>query len=205
MSGRNSTKKVLKFKIVVAGSKDAGKTSLIRRYATGKFTSDLLSTIGVDFETKKVDVDDMNILLNIWDFAGEEKFRTLFPAYVSGASAALLLYDITNKDSLDDLHDWIEVITSVHNRPKTLILIEAKCDLEDQRVISREAGMNFFKEYHFNGNLLPTSAKTGENVEKAFEMVGTEIVKNSLTKCPNCGNFYPIEQKICQYCGKKTQ
>jgi small GTP-binding protein len=198
-------KKLLKFKIVVAGAKDAGKTSLIRRYATGKFQSSLLSTIGVDFETKKVQLGETDILLNIWDFAGEEKFRTLFPAYVSGASGALLLYDITNQDSLTDLHDWIDVITSVPERPKTLILIEAKADLEDQREVMREEGNYIFNKYDFKGELLPTSAKTGKNVEEAFEMVGRQIVKNSLTKCPNCGNYYAIEQKFCQFCGKKTK
>jgi small GTP-binding protein len=200
-----NTKKHLKFKIVVAGSKNVGKSSLIRRYATGEFNSDLLSTIGVDFETKRVQVNEMDILLNIWDFAGEEKFRILFPAYVSGASGAILLYDITNQDSLSDLDDWMNVITSVPNSPKTLILVEAKADLENKREVMREEGEYFFKKHNFKGDLLGTSSKTGKNVEKVFKMMGREIVKNSLKKCQNCGNFYPIEQKFCQYCGHKTQ
>ncbi len=195
--------KLLKFKVVVAGSKNAGKTSLIQRYSTGKFKTDLLSTIGVDFETKKINVDETDVLLNIWDFAGEKKFRILFPAYVSGASGALLLYDITRKESLKDLHDWMDVIMGVPNPPKTLILIEAKSDLEDQRNVPMDAAMDFFEEYNFQGEILPTSAKTGKNVEKAFLMLGEEIIKNSLTKCPNCDNFYPIEQQYCQYCGTK--
>lgn len=198
-----NSKKLLKFKVVVAGSKDAGKTSLIRRYTLGKFEFDLKSTIGVDFETKKVEVNDTDVLLNIWDFAGEHKFRILFPAYVSGASGALLLYDITRKESLKDLHDWMDVILGVPNPPKTLILIEAKADLEDKRQVSKKDAEEFFEEYDFQGELLSTSAKTGKNVEKAFLMLGEEIVKNSLTKCPNCGNFYPIEQQYCQYCGTK--
>jgi small GTP-binding protein len=197
------SKKLLKFKVVVAGSKNAGKTSLIRRYAMGKFDTDLKSTIGVDFETKKVNVNDTDVLLNIWDFAGEKKFRILFPAYVSGASGALLLYDITREESLNDLHDWMDVILGVPNPPKTLLLIEAKIDLEDQRQVSKAEAMEFFEEYDFQGELLETSAKTGENVEQAFMMLGEEIIKNSLTKCPNCGNFYPIEQQYCQYCGTK--
>ncbi|MFX0135127.1 MAG: GTP-binding protein [Candidatus Hodarchaeota archaeon] len=193
---------MIKFKVVVAGAKNVGKTSLIRRYATGKFEKSTLSTIGVDFETKKVVVDDTEILLNIWDFAGEKKFRLLFPSYVSGASGALMLYDVTSEESLNDLYDWINVISSVPNSPKTKILIEAKIDLN--RKVKKEDALKLFEKFKFQGEMLSTSAKTGENVEKAFEMLGREILKNSLKKCPNCEKFYPLELKFCQYCGTKT-
>jgi small GTP-binding protein len=193
---------MIKFKVVVAGAKNVGKTSLIRRYATGKFEKSTLSTIGVDFETKKVMVDETEILLNIWDFAGEKKFRLLFPSYVSGASGALMLYDVTNEDSLNDLYDWINVISSVPNSPKTKILIEAKSDLK--RKVKKVVAQQLFEKYKFQGEILSTSAKTGENVEKAFEMLGREILKNSLKKCPQCGKHYPTELKFCQYCGSKT-
>ena len=193
---------MIKFKVVVAGAKNVGKTSLLRRFATGKFEKSTLSTIGVDFETKKVVVDDTEILLNIWDFAGEKKFRVLFPSYVSGASGALMLYDITNKESIVDLYDWINVISSVPNSPKTKIMIESKIDLE--RKVKKEVALEIFEKYRFQGEILSTSAKTGENVEKAFEMLGREILKNSLKKCHNCGKLFPLELKFCQYCGSKT-
>jgi len=182
-----------------------GKTSLIRRYATGKFDTSTLSTIGVDFETKKVVVDDTEILLNLWDFAGERKFRLLLPSYVSGASGALMLYDITNKDSLDDLHDWVNVITSVPNHPKTRLLVEAKIDLESQREVNHDDAKALFDKYKFQGDIHRVSSKTGENVENVFETLGREIIKNSVKKCTSCDKFYPLELKYCQYCGQKTR
>lgn len=195
---------MIKFKVVIAGQKDVGKTSLLRRYATGKFDTSTLSTIGVDFETKKIIVDDVEILLNLWDFAGEPKFRVLFPSYVSGASGALILYDITSKDSLYDLENWMKVIDNVESPPRTRLLVEHKIDLEDQRQVSRKEAKNFYKKYNLQGEILGASAKTGENVEDVFQTLGKEILKNSLRKCPNCGKHFPLELKFCQYCGTKT-
>jgi len=193
---------MIKFKIVIAGAKDVGKTSLLRRYATGKFDKSTLSTIGVDFETKKLSINDTEILFNIWDFAGESRFRIIFPSYVSGASGAMMMFDITNEHSFTDLLDWIRLIESVQNPPRTKILLEHKIDLEDQRVVSKKEVEDFVNLYKFEA-VIGTSAKTGENVHKAFMTLGEEILNNSLIKCPDCGKHYPLELKFCQYCGTK--
>ena len=194
---------MIKFKVVVAGAKAVGKTSLIRRFCTGKFSIGTQSTIGVDFETKKVVIEDSIILLNIWDFAGEEKFRTLFPSYVSGASGALLLYDITNRKSLEDLENWLEIINNSPNPPNTKLLIGSKLDLEEIRQLSKEDVSEFFIRYDFQGKIIECSSKTGFNVESIFVKLGKEILKNSLIKCKSCSNYYPKELIYCQFCGEK--
>jgi GTPase SAR1 family protein len=114
-----------------------------------------------------------------------------------------MLYDVSNKDSLNDLYDWIKVISSVPNTPKTKILVEAKMDLP--RKVKKQDAIKLFQKFKFQGELVSTSSKTGENVEKAFEMLGREIIKNSLRRCANCGELYPLEMKICQYCGTKKK
>ena len=116
-----------------------------------------------------------------------------------------MLYDITNKDSLDDLHDWVNVITSVPNHPKTRLLVEAKIDLESQREVNHDDAKALFDKYKFQGDIHRVSSKTGENVENVFETLGREIIKNSVKKCTSCDKFYPLELKYCQYCGQKTR
>ena len=84
-------------------------------------------------------------------------------------------------------------------------MVEAKIDLEEQREVSKDDAKNLFEKYGFKGDIIGTSSKTGENVENVFEMLGREILDNSLKKCTNCGKLYPLELKFCQYCGQKTK
>ena len=157
---------------------------------SGKFNKSTLSTIGVDFETKKLSLDDTDILLNIWDFAGEKKFRLLFPSYISGASGAVMMYDITDKESLEDLHGWIEIIEGVQNPPRTKILLEHKVDLEDQREVNIEEAEKIHFKYNFKGEIIGTSSKSGENVEKAFTNISRLLIATFLQTCRKCGEIF---------------
>ena len=94
---------MIKLKLIVAGDKDVGKTSLIHRYINNTFESDTISTIGVDFMVKRLMMDETPIQLSLWDFAGERKFRSLFPSYITGSSGAFILFDISNRDSFLNL------------------------------------------------------------------------------------------------------
>ncbi|MHA1719711.1 MAG: GTP-binding protein [Promethearchaeota archaeon] len=192
---------MIKLKIIVAGAKNVGKTSLIRRYVSGKFDINTLSTIGVDFMTKNLTVNNQDVHLSIWDFAGESKFRSLFPGYLSGASGALILYDITSRSSFDELDEWMNLIDSASGKISKL-LIAAKSDLGDQKQVNEEEGKNFQSSNKID-HFLECSSKTGQNVEKIFSVLTESILKSSLKKCPHCGETIAKELFFCTYCGKK--
>lgn len=194
---------MFKFKIIVAGSKNVGKSSLIIRFCDNSFSEDKKDTIGVDFKRKKTLIDGVEADLIIWDFAGEERFRTLFPSYLNGAVGAFVLYDITNEDSLKDVTNWVKIIDQFAEPNVTKILIGTKKDLEPQRKVTRTAAANFMKKYHFLPELCETSSKTGEHVEDAFAALVRSIISKKFTKCQCCGNYEDIKIKICRGCGSK--
>ncbi len=190
---------MIKLKVIVGGAKDTGKTSLIRRYITGAFQMDTKSTIGVDFMTKTMEIEGKKTNLSLWDFAGETKFRTLFPAYLSGASGALLLYDITSRASFTDLTDWLKLIQAVSGKVIKL-LIGSKKDLEEFRQIQPEEVAQFCQLNHIELNL-ECSSKSGENVEKIFTTITQEILRTNLKQCSLCGEMISKDLYFCSYCG----
>ncbi|TXT59533.1 MAG: Small GTP-binding protein [Promethearchaeota archaeon] len=158
---------------MMLGDASVGKTSLTIRYISGSFLSDLKLTIGVDFYSKTTNFKGKKVKLQIWDFGGEKRFRFLLPQYCKGANAAFFLYDITNKISLEHLPDWTQLIRE-HAGDIPIMLIGAKVDLEEYRVISREDGIEAAKKYNL-ASFVELSSKTGKNVEKAFDVI-TEIL-----------------------------
>ena len=200
---------LLKYKIIIAGAKDVGKSSLIARFCDNIFKEDMKATIGVDFKRKNITVkgvhNDISIELNIWDFAGEEKYRTLFPSYAHGASAAFVLFDTTNKESLEDVDNWIKIIdeNAYHNIVKQVIA--TKIDLKSERQVSKKGATEFFKKYDWCEEITSTSSKTGENVEEAFLRVVKLIIKRNLQICKSCGEVFNKKLKNCQYCGAKVE
>ncbi len=198
---------MIKLKVVIGGSKGVGKTSLIRRAVDDRFDSDTLSTIGVEFEVKTVIVEDssissgpVSVQFSIWDFAGENKFRQLFPAYCSGASATLVLYDITNPSSFEDLENWYSLIKGAEPDIITC-LIASKIDLEDQRKVSTKQALRFKKKKNIDF-YIETSAKDGTGIQEAFEEIAQILVKRSLQICPHCGQRFSKNLILCTHCGK---
>ena len=193
----------------MAGAKDVGKSSLIARFCDNIFKEDMKATIGVDFKRKNLTIKgshkDISLELNIWDFAGEEKYRTLFPAYANGASAAFILFDTTNKESLADIDSWVEIIEE--NAYANIIkqIIATKIDLKDERQVSKKQAIDFFKKYDWCDEIISTSSKTGENVEEAFIQAIKKIIKSNLQICNSCQEVFNIKLKNCQYCGAKVE
>ncbi len=192
---------MLKYKIILAGAKDVGKSSLIARFCDDIFNEHMMSTIGVAFKRKSLNVDDRTeISMNIWDFGGESKYRYLFPSYISGASGALILYDITRKESLDDVKNWIDIM------PESIvkIIIGTKKDLEDQRQISKALASKTSQALECCIAPLETSSKTGENVETAFLNVARKILDVKIQTCSACGEMFNKLLKFCNHCGEKV-
>lgn len=161
------------FKIVFFGDGGVGKTTLINRYLTGVFKSDSQLTIGVDFHVKKVDIDGKRVGLQIWDFAGEDRFRFLMPSYVVGAAGGVFMFDITRYTSLKNFHDWIEIFKKGYKadtQQMPVLMVGSKLDLEYKRAVSREEALEMAKENNLFG-YLECSAKSGENVEDIFQEI----------------------------------
>ncbi len=168
------------FKVVIVGNGGVGKSTMIQRLLTGKFLSQKI-TIGTDLASYRLEIDDQegnsyNITLQLWDFAGEQRFRFFLPRYARGAQGAILCYDITRYTSLDDLSDWFKIVDENATEP-VYILVGTKTDLEDQRKVPTSDGQQFQKEHSIH-KFFETSSKSGENNKMIFEELTTEILKS---------------------------
>ncbi|MFX0075093.1 MAG: Rab family GTPase [Candidatus Hermodarchaeota archaeon] len=157
------------WKIMMLGEADAGKTALTIRYISGFFLDDLKLTIGVDFYSKTTNHRGRKVKLQIWDFGGEERFRFLLHQYCKGSNAAFFLYNITNPNSLDILPEWIQVIRE-NAGDIPIILVGTQAHLNKKRAITREQAIEVARSHNLSA-FLEVSAKTGQNVERLFEVI----------------------------------
>ena len=171
----------LKFKICVFGDGGVGKTTLVNRYLTGLFKSNYKITIGADFFMKKLEFDENKITLQIWDFAGEERFRFLLPRYVEGSNGGIFMFDITRYSSILNIYDWLSVFKESFDRKEidiTLIIVGGKSDLDFKRKISTEETLEIAKKNNFN-EYIECSSKTGDNVEEIFLKITRMMIENA--------------------------
>ncbi len=167
------------FKVCIFGDGGVGKTCLVNRYLTGIFKSNTTMTIGVDFLLKTLEIEGKKVALQIWDFAGEDRFRFLLPSYVKGASCGIFMFDITRVSSLRNLPKWLEGFykgtkDSDHEIPITLV--GGKLDLHDRRSVISSDAVLLAKEYELH-DYIECSAKTGENVELIFYKIARKLVE----------------------------
>ena len=172
---KNSFDFDLRFKIMVIGESKVGKTSVIKKYTQNKFGGVYLTTVGVDFQDKIINIDDKKIRLQIWDTAGQERFRNLTKNYFNSSNGFLLIYDITDKDSLEHLNFWSAQIQLNAPEKSKCVLVGNKCDLESARVVSYEEGKMYAEKNKIK--FFETSAKDGTNINEVFEYIANEIYK----------------------------
>ncbi len=165
------------FKIVLFGDSQTGKTTLAHRFLTNLFKESISMTLGVDFLLKAIKLDGENVKLQIWDFAGEERFRFLFPSYIRGANGAIFMYDITNYGSLAHVDNWFEVLEREVNYNLPLIFVGGKTDLIHLKEVSTKKAMEVAKSKGADG-FIECSSKNGENVHKIFDLLTKLILKN---------------------------
>ncbi|XP_077931087.1 ras-related protein Rab-26 isoform X9 [Halichoerus grypus] len=157
------------FKVMLVGDSGVGKTCLLMRFKDGAFLAGtFISTVGIDFR--------------IWDTAGQERFRSVTHAYYRDAHALLLLYDVTNKASFDNIQAWLTEIQEYAQHDVVLMLLGNKVDSAQERAVKREDGEKLAKEYGLP--FMETSAKTGLNVDLAFTAIAKELKQRS-TKAPS--------------------
>ena len=176
-------------KYIIIGDAAVGKSNLLLRYVHGQFKPEYQLTIGVEFGAKNIEISSKLFRIQIWDTAGQENFRSITRAYYKNSVCALVVYDISSRDSFNNVMSWIE--DCKNQSPKTIfmVLVGNKCDLEDKRQVSYEEG----KELADKNQLLffESSAKDGINVDEIFLNSATEIAKKIEQ------GYYDLESDTC--------
>ena len=163
------------FKVVLVGDSFVGKTNIMSKYLKDEFHEDSKATVGVEFGSKQFTIEGHSIKAQIWDTAGQERYKAITSAYYKGAKGAFVVYDITRKTSFESIDRWVNDLTAAADKKITIVVIGNKCDLEDQRQITKEQGEE--KSAKLEVAFLETSALSGENLDKAFELMMNEIYK----------------------------
>lgn len=180
-----------KYKLVFLGEQSVGKTSMITRFMYDSFDTNYQATVGIDFLSKTIYFQDKVVRLQLWDTAGQERFRSLIPSYIRDSQVAIIVYDITNAISFEQITKWIDdvrnergsnvLIVLVGNKVMTInvryvvILLNSflQVDLENIREVSTEEALNFAKELKIP--FLETSAKCGYNIKQLFARIGDSL------------------------------
>jgi small GTP-binding protein len=166
------------FKLLIVGESGVGKTCMLLRFADNLFEEDFLSTIGVDFKVKEIVVNEKRVKLQIWDSAGQERFRNITSSYYRNCSGIIIVYDVTRRDSFEKVTDWIaEVRRFVPSVP--LIVVGNKCDREDRQVPTEDGQELAAKQGLI---FLETSAKANTNIEAAFQEMAKKLIEAEASK-----------------------
>lgn len=160
-------------KLLLIGDSGVGKSCLLLRFSDDQFTTSFITTIGIDFKIRTVDLDGSRVKLQIWDTAGQERYRAITSAYYRGAVGALLVYDMTKHDSYEDAAKWLKELRDHADANIVIMLVGNKSDLEHLRVVQTSDAARYAESEGLS--FIETSALESTNVESAFQNILTEI------------------------------
>ncbi|KAJ1883437.1 GTPase Ryh1 [Coemansia sp. RSA 1722] len=172
-AAQDGTNPLGKYKLVFLGEQSVGKTSIITRFMYDTFDTTYQATIGIDFLSKTMYLEDRTVRLQLWDTAGQERFRSLIPSYIRDSSVALVIYDITNRESFSQTSKWIDDVRAERGNDVIIVLVGNKTDLNDSRQVSTEEGEK--KSRDLNVMFMETSAKAGHNVKALFKKIAQAL------------------------------
>lgn len=173
------------FKVVLVGDSGVGKSNLISRFTRGEFHLESKSTIGVEFATRSINVEGKTIKAQIWDMAGQERYRAITSAYYRGAVGALLVYDITRPTTFENVERWLRELRDHGDPSITIALVGNKSDLSNLRKVSIEKAQEFADRENFY--FVETSAADATNVEDGFQKILADIYWSMNKKAQNLG------------------
>ena len=182
------------YKIILVGDSGVGKTNILTRYINNEFSFSTQSTVGVEFSGKMIKKDGKAIKLQIWDTAGEERYKSITNAYYKGSKGALVVYDISKRTTFENVNKWIDELKLKGSEDIIIMLVGNKSDLEDKREVQIEEVENKSKLYKIA--FCETSAMNGKNIEQVFDSLTDEIMKSvekaKATELKNIKNSKPI-------------
>jgi Ras-related protein Rab-1A len=182
-------------KVLVIGDSGCGKSALIIRYCDNEFSESYFNTIGVDFKMKTKEINNIKIKINIWDTAGQEKFRSLVSSYYRNADIVILTFDLTNIQSFRNIEYWYNEIDFVNQHNKFIYLVGTKCDNINNIVVDKDEIDAFSKKYDIK--YYDTSAKKNINISDLFDNVFEEIYNIYISKL-NKPNLSEEQQLIIE-------
>ena len=191
------------FKYLIIGNSGVGKSCLLIRFTDDKFEEGYVTTIGVDFKIKTLEIEGKSVKLQIWDTAGQERFRNIVSTYYKGGHGIMMVYDITDLESFRYLDSWLKEIEKNASKNVYKILIGNKNDMEKERKVSFEKGMEFADLHGMK--FFETSAKENKNVEEAFKEMTKDIInsKNKVNEKINSNSNFVIGKKKGKDLNKK--
>ncbi|GJJ12259.1 GTP-binding protein of the rab [Clathrus columnatus] len=161
------------FKLLLIGDSGVGKSCLLLRFADDTYTESYISTIGVDFKIRTIELEGKTVKLQIWDTAGQERFRTITSSYYRGAHGIIVVYDVTDNDTFTNVKQWLQEIDRYASEGVNKLLVGNKSDLTSKKVVEYTVAKEFTEQLGIP--FLETSAKNSTNVEQAFLTMAKQI------------------------------